>query len=300
MGWQTIALFFLSALVVLSPLFFFNRALYGTPFTFGYTFQGHGAEGAVQSAVKESLTHTSAAVSVFKNTWHYAVSLFPWMSFAAFGVFFTLHVNRELRRRLAPYLVFSILLPAMLWGVYGVWNFSDNPNPAVVSIGDSHVRYWLPIFVLVSPLVGVWVERFTRPATEFLLPFSFLVLLTLSVFPVFLAEDGLAHGRRVLNEFREKRERILSATEQGAVVVADRADKFLWPDRRVITPLRSETTFSALPDVARTAPLYYFGVTFPVKDLNYLNERRLRELGLRIIAVTAMREETLYRISPVP
>ena len=79
----------------------------------------------------------------------------------------------------------------------------------------------------------------------------------------------------------------------------DRADKFVWPDRTVITPLRSETTYDSMPVMTYLGPLYYFGITLPEKDMTYLNEDKLAAMALFIEEVATVEDETLYRIAQV-
>ena len=115
---------------------------------------------------------------------------------------------------------------------------------------------------------------------------------------VFGGDDGLLRTRQVLFESAAKRDAIIAVTEDSAIIVVDRADKFLFPHRRVIQPLRSDATYAVLADAVKLAPLYYYGIPFPDVDMTYLNDVKLAALGLRIDAVTAIGDETLYRISP--
>jgi hypothetical protein len=76
----------------------------------------------------------------------------------------------------------------------------------------------------------------------------------------------------------------------------DRADKYLFPSRQVIVPLRAERTYAMMPVIVPSIPLYYFGITFPENDVQYLNNERLASVGLRIESVVTVDDETLYRI----
>ena len=78
--------------------------------------------------------------------------------------------------------------------------------------------------------------------------------------------------------------------------MVDYADKYLFPHREVVVPLRSEHTYSHLPALRELAPLYYYGITLPETDLVYLQEEKLIELGLTIEPIEEVFNETLYRI----
>jgi hypothetical protein len=115
---------------------------------------------------------------------------------------------------------------------------------------------------------------------------------------VFFGHDGFVPNIAALDTFEFKREAILSSVESDAIVITDRADKYIYPARRVVVPLRSESTYAAIPVMLKIVPVYYFGISLPESDLNYLNEDKLQALGVRIEWVSTLHEESLYRFIP--
>ncbi len=113
---------------------------------------------------------------------------------------------------------------------------------------------------------------------------------------VFGGTDGFVATRAAMHTFVEKRAVILDATESDAVLIVDRADKYLFPHRRVIVPLRSDATYAIIPTLLDHAPIYYFGITLPAIDLEHLNEDRFKKDDLEIVHVLTIQEESLYRI----
>ncbi len=287
-----------------------NAHVYGSPIATGYTVEQSGVAGSLGSGVVETTNYklqtTYSAVTkvllpfgfhpraMLKNVWHYGVALFPWMTLLIIvGAATPSPYGKKAWRTL---FWVTLGLAAWLAIVYGSWSFNDNPDPTAVTIGDSHLRYWLPLFVL-STLFAA--RAFTTALTSHR---SQLVALsavaTLSAILVFGGSDGLLHTRQVLFASAEKRDAIIDVTEDDAIIVVDRADKFLFPYRRVIQPLRSDVTYAALPDAVRLAPLYYYGIPFPDVDMTYLNDVKLAGLGLRIDFLMMIGDEALYRISP--
>lgn len=205
----------------------------------------------------------------------------------------------------------STLISSYLFVLYGSWLFHDNPDPRAISLGNSYVRYWLPLFVLATPFAAqacVWIvdrasmlvkkERSDR-ARQIVLACLCVLTLILSGRLVFWGADGIFASRAALASFQEKQEAILAATENDAIIIVDRADKYLWPDRRVVAPLRSDVTYEAIPIMMQNAPTYYFGITLPEKDLRYLKEIKLIGEGLQFVPVITLQDETLYRIEYV-
>ncbi len=203
---------------------------------------------------------------------------------------------------------FVLFLGISFWLIllYGSWTFSDNPDPTQLTIGNSHVRYWLPIFVLATPFAAYaidacarwcvsWnVDRLAGRAVYILLIFLYAFL---GFRVAFLdPQDGLFAAARILAESHVIRDGVLAITEPDAVIVVDRGDKLFFPHRRVLYPLRDEKTYALMPRIVERAPLYYFGITLPAQDLDYLNAEKLKALGLQIKPVQTFWMETLYRI----
>lgn len=300
---ERIGLFAAAMVLTLLPMPGLNEALYGQPWLTGYT--AHQAASAISttSQIIAPIQGPLATVfsldvrSVLRNAWHYFIFLFPWMSLtAALGFLFLLRT-----RRVRVYLIVAILVTIWLWLFYGSWNFHDNPDPSIITIGNSYVRYWLPIFVLASPFVAVLIDwlarRFSALMARHIAIGLTVLMIAANVYPTFFANDGLWSTRQNIFAFAATRDIVLDSTEENAIIVVDRADKFLWPERRVIQPLRSESTYQAMPALAAIAPLYYFGITFPQTDIAYLNTIKLAEMKMRIEYILTIGEESLYRFS---
>lgn len=300
-----------TALVLLSPMLYVNSVFYGGPFETGYTV-GNSVEASVPDSSTSAPTTDVVTLLPFslnlstipRNIYHYAFELFPWLTIAAVLGTLIMIGRRAFVRDEATivYLIITIFVSAWLFLFYGSWSFTDNPDPTLATIGTSYVRYWLPLFILWSPFVAQFLVWFAdRMRTKFMrramLGFVSLLLMGLSVRPVFFAEDGLVPIGENIAEFATKRSRILELTALGAIIIVDRADKFVWPYRRVVQPLRSETTYAAMPTLVAQADLYYFGISLPSSDLDYLNNEKLAAMNLKIEFVEEIGDESLYRIS---
>ncbi len=301
--------FFIGLSLPIAGMLLMNAHDYGSPFVTGYTVHEKQdipvSEGMSMVEVtnvttlqmQRSVIWKHAVLpfgfhprAILKNVWNFGLVLFPLMTIGTIaGMWMTLREkNRNVWRAL---LWVTIGLAVWLGIVYGSWSFNDNPDPSAITIGDSHVRYWLPLFVLSTLFVARAVEIMQKKT-----PFLLLIFIIFSATTVFGGDDGLIHTRSVLFASAAKRDEIIASTEKDAIIVVDRADKFLWPHRRVIQPLRSDTTYAALPVAVTLAPLYYYGIPFPESDMIYLNTVKLAELGLRIVFVKDIGDEALYRI----
>jgi hypothetical protein len=322
--WAQALLFALSMLLALSPLPLLNQDLYGSALTFGYqirqdatvSFVSVTTAGQAQTAPDWWLDFERLVSPLFpfgihprnilRNVAAYGISMFWWLSvLMVIGLRKAFSGNdqpKDVRMKQKFYGGLTAVTAAYLIVLYGSWVFHDNPDPNVVSIANSYVRYWLPLFVLSTPYLAFAVRWFAQKA---LTPFSQLLIcctlilacLGLSVHAVFFTPgDGLAYAAQGLQAANELRGVLLDKTEPDAVVIVDRADKLFWPERHVRYPLRDEGTYQLMPEIVLLHPLYYYGITFPKTDLDYLNQTKLKDLGLQIIDVETFGEETLYRI----
>ena len=319
-SWREPALVIVGLGVALIPFAVMNNVTYGGPLTTGYTIDGISqAVSSYEGSGSESLPSIANVLfpfgihelAILRHVWGYGFWLYPWMSgLAIIGIILAALGHAESKQttgRFRTWTIGTLVLAAWLAVVYGSWSFHDNPDPNAVTIANSYVRYWLPLFVLASPLAArgmIWLTKPVHKAFgERVCHVTYAVLImTCVIFSgirVFGGEDGLIATREHLWSFQEKREVILSSTEENAILIVDRADKFVWPDRTVITPLRSETTYDSMPVMTYLGPLYYFGITLPEKDMTYLNEDKLAAMALFIEEVATVEDETLYRIAQV-
>jgi hypothetical protein len=251
--------------------------------------------------------------ATFWNVWRYVVALYPWMTvMGVFGVaIFVWDKKDEIKKKeLSKYipLVLCGFSLAYILVLYGSWVFFDNPDPSVVSLGNSHTRYWLPLFVVLAPAIAYllqrgrdlllgWAQSDRTKQLAHVFPITMLVLMSAcSANLVFGGDDGVLHTREALVTFEEKRTAILAATPEDAIIIVDRADKYLWPHRAVVVPFRSEETYAKIPELLDTAPLYYFSITLPEEDLAHLHDVIFANTSITLTPVITIQEETLYEI----
>lgn len=325
-GWRAMLATVLGLALMLAVQFGLNASVYGAPFSNGYTttYEYDQVVEVVATPVSATapLKNSHPVLNlilpfgfhervILQNIWGYGFWLYPALSgLAAIGMLLVVFKQDEQKKTWRMFLLGTLVLAVWLGLVYGSWKIADNPDPFAVTLGNSHVRYWLPLFVLASLFCArtIWQLLGRTPLiikagdVEGLLRHgaaagAAILTIVLSAQLVYGSEDGFLHSRAALKTFVEKEEKILALTELESVIIVDRADKYLFPERRVITPLRSERTYAAMPQVVEEVPLYYFGITFPEADLTYLNTEKLAVSDLQITLVATMNEESLYIIT---
>lgn len=306
--WKQGAWMALGAVAVFGGYLALNAATYGSPLATGYTLPNLREAPdtiAAPSMVDHVLTYLLPfgfhPRAMLNNVLAYGFQLYPVLSFLSIvGAIFVWRGKRYGWRFAVGLLFFASCWMAT---VYGSWAVVDNIDPNAVTVGNSHVRYWLPLFVASSVFVAYGVDRFmtVSRAARIVSVAGLVGIMVTSAQTVFGGTDGLLATRAALMTYEVKREMIVAQTHCDAkdtstiVVIVDHADKFLFPTCRVIVPLRSESTYAIMPTLVDSG-LYYFGLTLPEVDVTYLNEVKLKPMDLSIELVETIQDQTLYRL----
>lgn len=307
--WRLVAWAAFGAGTVFGGYLLLNAATYGSPFATGYTLPDLRvvsdvaviAPSIIDRALGFLLPFGFHPRAMLKNVLAYGFQLYPILSILSMVGAILAWGTKQFGWRVSV----GLLFVASCWmaAVYGSWSVADNIDPRAVTVGNSHVRYWLPLFVASSVFVGHGVDRFvarSRIASIVALAALFGIMMT-SAQTVFGGTDGLLATRAALITYEQKRERIVAQTAcdqldtSQIVVIVDHADKFLFPTCRVIVPLRAESTYAIMPTLVDSG-LYYFGLTLPEVDIAHLNDVKLKTMELHIELVETIQDQTLYRI----
>ena len=316
-SWHRFILFILFTALAFTPFLFLNTSVYGNVFATGYG-TGIVAPGIVLPQGKGAMLLGPLGKYLFplgfapRTALHhfitYGITFFWWWSILvaaslvalAWEAIRVLRAGGHIPRAAIAFGVTAVTVSFWLVLFYGSWTVQDNPDPGAITIGSSYLRYWLPIFIFSTVPVGWLVARaaaiMTPARRRAFYGIFFLLFLLSSASDVFLSpQEGLLALRQSLFAEDTAAQMIVTHTEPDALVVVDRADKFVFPERRVLYPLRSDDTYAALSKLKQFVPMYYFGITFPETDLRWLREVKLPPLGLTIEPAVVAGEETLYR-----
>lgn len=194
----------------------------------------------------------------------YQVWLFPVFTFlTALGVW------RMWRKREGwGYLACAIAVSVLLALYYGSATLRDSVGVDAVTIGNSYVRYWLPLVVLWAPIAAeAFLWGVGRVAGPFFRSGAVVVLVLLAGNGFWQAyfdrTEGLALVAERIGLYKTVRRDVLSRTGEDAVIVSDHSDKVFFPDRRVVTPgdrplLTYPEIAAGLPTLVDRAPVYYY------------------------------------------
>ena len=313
---RCVATFGVAFAIPLVTMLVLNTQTYGNPFVMGYTFISQQAH-TIAATVTEESTHDRLSWifpfgfhprAIAKHVLFYLGLLFPWLtilSLAGLPIVLsvrTLPLTKGVRAK-RIFVLLTILLALWLGIWYGSWSLTDNPDPTQITIANSYVRYWLPLFILSTPFMAsalVWVSNKLRPkiGKGIVLIVCVLCVIGANFYATFYrGQDGLIRVEQTVHESIQIRAHVFDLTPADSVIIVDRADKLFFPYRHVLYPLRSEKTYALMPQILNSTSLYYYGVTLPQTDLDYLNQKKLIETGLHITLVQTFGIESLYHIT---
>ncbi len=322
-----ITLFFAAFSTALMPMFYYNQILYDSPWNSGYPEMNQSIRNIYQAsgnlAVDSISTNFTAVKSNFKiisqNIFHFGFKLkqsartfyyylphmFPWLfTLGSLGLILFFQKISKWKKRHYLFIINYTFLSLVLIFYYGSWSFNDNPDPASFTIGNSYTRYWLPIYLGLLPFASMAIIKFTKffKNKKIIIASRAIVFLLIAGFSisfvVFEKEEGLAISKKNQLNQRNELAKVLSLTENNSVIITQYHDKLLFPERKVVVGLFDDKNLiSRYALLAEQLPVYYYNFTFPQKDIDYLNSKRLSEFGLHINPIEKITNSfTLYKI----
>lgn len=240
------------AWLAILPSLFFQKWIYGSLFVSGYdklpalANQNNVFLHLLKQALIPFGFHPLLALS---NFWHYFVMVSP-LSFVFFvlGVLIYLKKWRTQSKNSRVYFLLTLFIFIWLFNYYGSWQFEDQRTLSLNIIGASYVRYWLILFALSLPFVGLLFEELSlRLKSKNVSSAAFLLLVFLSFYSILISDpNNILAVRRKVAANRLVAINLLQNIPANAIIVTDRSDKIFFPERRVIE------TFGLRGDLERT------------------------------------------------
>ena len=325
-GLIKLIIFIACLLAALLPALYWNKILYGSFWRGGYNemnqsiinIVGAGSEifksGLINlrvlqnslAQIKNNIFHFGyQPLKSLKMLYYYFAVMFYWIFWPAlFGFLLLLKKIKKWKAKHYAYLTALFAAAVILISYYGSWDFHDNPDPKSQTIGNSYVRYWLPIYLGAIPLAVIFLIKLSNLFKKRILVYGWRVLMVAVIFFIsikfvlFGSAEGLVKSAGNLQSMRLEYDKVLELTENRAVIITRYHDKLFFPERKVIVGLFNDANMiKQYAGLAEKLPVYYYNFTFPEKDINYLNDKRLAEFGLRIKPVAKVTKDfTLYKL----
>ncbi len=295
---------------------------YGDPLAIGYllrdnplpTLEGIGVQAPGLSSVTRSWAELLPYGFHPRHIWWNLRSftqelLWPWclgllviwipLFYAAWRSFRT-HGLKEIKN--VPFknlwsgpLFLSLWTAVFLFSVYGSGLYADHIKPGAVTIGNSFLRYLLPLLPLgiYFFLKGIEKNVFSVKATRFSYGVAILLCLC-GLFTVFAKDDeGLLATRRELRRYASIRAAAMELLPPDTVILSERSDKIFFPVFRTVSPLPSVSERVRLTQTPDTS------VALFARPLSQAERDAWRAAGVVPQELESFGRERLYHLLPL-
>lgn len=307
--WLGIVFSFIACVLSFSPVFYFNFQNYHSIFSFGYAVD---LDLAGKDKISQGLNIFEKIFLPFGfdpktaliNLYNYSYKIFPvWtivslISLLIFSLFAFIKKNRQL----ITFLIIFLTIGAYLTLYYGSWVFNDNPNPQAATIGNSYVRYWLPLYIFILPMIGYIIANYFRKskiALVYVMLILFVSLGALSLNQVIYGQDeGIYYVQQNINYYEMLQNQVNQKIEKNAIIIADRMDKVFFPRHSVVFKLNCDYDYERVENLIKAGyPVYYFYFTRSDEELKKFSELFYQPHRLKVLASIAdFKELSLYPI----
>ncbi len=334
-------LFFAGLFLALMPVAYWNTVLYQSSFSTGYNEMNRSLQELSTASNEVVKTTFQGQISKYSEYFrvvshnifyfgfnkaqslamfnHYVIEMFPQLVIVGSIGFLILFIKNIIHFK-KKYLVYALVwltLSVILIFYYGSWSFNDNPDPTHFTIGNSYTRYWLPIYLMLLPLVALAIEKITRIVLLITnkskakirkiiaggiqaLVVLYFVYLGIN-FVLFGSEEGLAYLYYNNLSERANAEKVWSLTEKEGIIITQYYDKFFFPERRIIMgKLPNDEILTAVEKLVNYYPVYYYNFYLNDKDVAYLNERKFAPYNVKMKLVSKINAKFgLYKIEAI-
>ena len=282
------------------------------------------------AAAKDTVARLAQSVFYFgfkptQSLWmikYYLVDMFPWLFWGSMigGVAYILMRAKKLDKKFFAYVVTYLLTAAILALYYGSWEFHDNPDITQHTIGNSYTRYWLPIYLGLIPFVAwlIWrpakyillkklqnnafFSRFIGTRKTVYLIWVIFIVAVISVKSISYVTIGSAEGlvyqvSKMPDTYLQWR-KVLDLTESNSTIITIYHDKLFFPERKVVVgDFNDPRMVDEYIKILKLSPLYYYNFTLRPNDVRYLNNKKFKNLHLKIIEIEKINDTfTLYQL----
>jgi len=319
--WPGFILFLTAGLIPVVILFYFNQILYGSFVSAGYRTVGEALEkgGLASAGILFQILITPFGLdlkSIMINGFNYLYQLFPlWGSLAFIGAFLFLVLPTAIAKisykKRITYLAYCLLLTVYLLIFYGSWSITDRIDKGTLSLGTSYLRYWLPIYLALLPLIAavIWqtgncLTPLKKRKVLYQSLFSFLMIATIFLPTINVLLRQSDESLFLLKNLSEARTKSALVNElvspDDIILIYKQADKIFFPERpKVITELAVPIDYESVATLAKLRPLYYYTFARPA-DVASISWRYFEPYGLEIFnGQRVLGTDWLYRIQQV-
>jgi hypothetical protein len=225
----------------------------------------------------------------------------PWSILVLFsGLFFlrTLKINTKgivFFEQLFPWSVLALLFwsSGALLVVYGSGLYQDHLQPGAIGLGNSFLRYLIPLYFLMVPLMAFVFSSLCGRMKTFFVILSFVLMGYGVWFSFFQTDEALLPLSQEIVRYdfiRESSQRFFTSQD---IIISPRSDKIFFPVMRVVSPV---------PNLAHLRSLFsecHCSLGWFDRPVDEALAEKMRNAGFRFELLAEYGNEVLYRLMPL-
>jgi len=299
-AWKKMVFALIPFCCLFAGFFFYQSELYGSALSTGYDQLQSGTNQSLISRIVSSFFPFGIdLIQVGKTSMQFLLQLFWWHTALVIIGLISWVKNPLKTNEQKIYTGLFAGISLYLFVYYGAWQVVDDLDRSRVSIGISYIRYWLPYFILSLPYMLLALQfiasRFKKKAGVFVLLFA-VILLGQSLY-IYQGKDGLRKIQQTIVNYNKIQQELITTTESDAIIVGERIDKIIWPQRQVIH--FQDQDFSFVEKLDETMDYYpvYWLTLLPYDHVQVWEQTVFATHNLRLVPVNfSIQGYALYAI----
>ncbi|MFA6099624.1 MAG: glycosyltransferase family 39 protein [Patescibacteria group bacterium] len=257
----------LAFLIVLGIGAYLGYQTYGHWLASGYQIRSETVVSGQSSVVSQQMQTISLLKTlpfqfhprlIIWNAHHYLLDiLWPWLLIVLGAIYIS--VRDKVWSKPNKWIVLAFGW-TMFWLVvfYGNGIYQDHVGVNVASMGNSYLRYLLPLSVLAAVSVGMVLNKLWKYWSLRALGLAMVVfLMAMGQWSALLKDnEGMVANAVELNRYAEIRDQARSLLAPQTVVLSDRSDKIFFPVFNVASPMPDDKRVQALLDAGYSVALF--------------------------------------------
>lgn len=299
--WSLLGTMVIAAVLPVLTLMQVQTTTYGSTLATGYNQLGETQASAIAQVTKILFPFGLDFVLTAQHIFHFVFLLFWWQVILVGAGIIAWLKKPEKTGVQKWYSVVFVVISIYLFLYYGSWEIADDLDTNRISIGISYIRYWLPAFIFMLPFMVIGLKALLSTIVQknkMLFPLSVGALLLAQTLFVYQGRDGLRTIEQTIVEYKEIRSQIVSTTPENAVIVGERIDKIIWPEREVIHFQDQNFDYvEQLPEILEHYPVYWMTL-LPEDHVRIWEQKEFSQFGLELDHESTLSSDyQLYRIS---
>ncbi|PIR06440.1 MAG: hypothetical protein COV55_04100 [Candidatus Komeilibacteria bacterium CG11_big_fil_rev_8_21_14_0_20_36_20] len=209
---------------------------------------------------------------------HFVSLIFFHIIFALGGILYLILKDKISKVWRYYFFVTSLVFVIILF-FYGSWDLVDPLVKNYNTISISYVRYFMPLYLFILPLVALLIKAAGRWKG------GYLIVAALAIFgfktAFYTAHDGLLKTKETMESYYRQFEQVSQIAPQNAVIISERGDKIFFPYYKVVVWQPNLPIWPEIVKIIDDTPIFFY--TSQSDEELVVEENKVGVVGLKLV-----------------